>query len=118
MLVNCNVTATQPEDHHRVVTQAITGIGLTACCFDVIGSMLACYCTIMHCTVLSCAVMYCAVPYCVLCAAGLQYFRDATSWLSDSHVRFGVGVSVDLIKRINELHDLVGTCIVCTVHWQ
>jgi hypothetical protein len=53
--------------------------------------------------------LYYHALYCtVLCAAGLQYFRDATSWLSESHVRFGVGVSVDLIKRINELHDLVG----------
>lgn len=50
---------------------------------------------------------WCLLPL-LLCTAGLQYFRDATSWLSETHVRFGVGVSVDLIKRINELHDLVG----------
>jgi hypothetical protein len=40
-------------------------------------------------------------------AAGLQYSRDVTSWLSDTHVRYGVGMSTDLIKRIDELHDLV-----------
>lgn len=39
--------------------------------------------------------------------AGLQYSRDVTSWLSETHVRFGAGVSVDLQKRIGELHDLV-----------
>jgi hypothetical protein len=38
---------------------------------------------------------------------GLQYSRDVTNWLSETHVRFGVGVSVDLQKRIGELHDLV-----------
>jgi len=53
--------------------------------------------------------------------AGLQYSRDVTSWLLETHVRFGVGVSVDLSKRINELHDLVRTqhtlCILCITGW-
>lgn len=41
--------------------------------------------------------------------AGLQYERDVMNWLSETHVRYGVGVSVDLTRRINELHDLVST---------
>jgi hypothetical protein len=31
-----------------------------------------------------------------------------TNWLSETHVRYGVGVAVDIKKRIGELHDLVG----------
>ena len=48
-----------------------------------------------------------ALLLCLFFRPGLQFSRDMTSWLSETHVRYGVGVAADLIKRINELHDLV-----------
>jgi hypothetical protein len=47
--------------------------------------------------------------------AGLQYGRDVTSWLLQTHVKYAVGSSVDLGIRVKDLNELVSS--LSGLHW-
>lgn len=73
-------------------------MGCKPCCFDALLSALCCC---------WCCLLLARTHTLASFMAGLQYGRDITSWLSQTHVRYSAGVAGDLTRRIKQLHELV-----------